>query len=759
MIAALFSVINASGQQAGEALLTVGKDVQSATVTQVTYAIVVRNQGTAGSTNVTVRDTVPTNTTFESSNPPPSATTSPSPGAASCNNAGTREDPGTTCQWNLGNMAPGATSTILATFNLNQSDVATYTVTNSASASDSEGHSNSDSDATLTRARLDITDDTWVDDAEPPGTNHGQCADLRVLQDNRITSYAETDALPAPDTVERLFGAQLRAQVLTTSYTQPAPGAIGAHRITSGEWTEGSGTCAGTVSSTTTDPRTGAEPTSAATATATTQINQFPQISNWDVTADLDDANDRGANFNGWELRDQAGSGTEGFTRFHSHEASDAAQRPKLFLVFTTPEAATCLDADPETDTNPFGTEHLMTAFVTDGVKVSSTAGGDACNGAPVAVQVEWELEDDDPDAWFSSQEGTPTTKTVENGDAKPDAITTTSDENGLTGAGIRQDDPVAGENRIEVRIIGSSDPDEDGANPDACVLPTPARPPGTNCTGETDQVDDVRKTWNASGATSTSPGTTSTTTASPTGSASPSGSPSTSPSTSPSGTASASPSQTGSPSGTASGTTTSPSQSSRTISLFASSGEVVYPAEVTLSGQIISPDSSCEDAGEFVRVQRRILGESQYSDFASQNTDANGRYEMTFEVRQSAEYIAIAPRHDQCADATSSPESVLVQVKVTARAGRQSIPRGDSVGITGRVRPDHDGTTVLLQRRKGSRFVTIASAELNARSRFRFVVTGNWRGRRVFRVLWRAQDDEHETNNSRNVVIRTTRG
>jgi hypothetical protein len=183
-----------------------------------------------------------------------------------------------------------------------------------------------------------------------------------------------------------------------------------------------------------------------------------------------------------------------------------------------------------------------------------------------------------------------------------------------------------------------------------------------------------------------------------------------------------------------------------------------VYPAQVTLSGNITSPDNDCDDAAEFVRIERRILGQSEYALFDSENTDANGHFEITFPSAQSAEYIAIAPRHDQCSDATSEPQTVTVKVKITARAGRRSVPRGNSVGIGGRVQPDHDGTTVLLQRRKGGSWVTIARDDLNARSRYRFVVKANWRGRRAFRALWRAQDDEHETNNSRRVVIRATR-
>jgi uncharacterized repeat protein (TIGR01451 family) len=779
MVAALFSVMSASGQQSSTAgLPTIGIDVQSANITQVTYSFVVRNQGTAPSTNVRVRAAVPTGMTFESSDPDPTTTTSPGSGAQSCADDGVRETEGTVCEWSLGTLNPGETRTILAVYNLPQTNTASTRFVMNATVSDGEGRSNTDGDESLVRQRATPNKDTWVDDGEPPGTNHGACNYLRVLQGNTVTSFIDVDNLGTPPTstqatqsIENVYGAQLRLEVLDTTYSQGSPGTIGAHRITSGDWTQGSGSCQGAVSTTTTDARTGGEPQSAGTPTGTTQVSAAAQVVNLDVTGDLDSEGERGS-FQGWELRDQTAGNTNA-TRFHSIEAPEP-ERPQLFWVYTTVESPTCVDGDPDDASRAPGTEHLMTAFVTDGAKTptgnapgSGTGpGGDACNGGPVAAAVEWFIEDDTPDIYFSSQEGQPIQKVVSGNNAGPNSIVTTADGNGLTGAGVRLDvTPGADQsNRIEVRLQGAAgDPDPPPTTPPdptaGTCSPTPV-PQNKNCSGETAQFDDVTVTWNASGAPASSG------TSSGSASASASTSPTASGSTSPSASGSTSPSS-ASPSGSASSTTTAPSgsassssqaQSSRTISLFASSNEVVFPAQVTLSGQIISPDQSCEDAGEFVRIQRRLLGESQFTDFESQNTNSEGRYEVSFQATESAEYVAVAPRHDQCADATSGPETVLVKVKVTGRAGRSSVTRGAKVGIVCRVKPDHDGTNVVLQRKKGDRFVSVARDELNSRSRCRFVVKAKWRGKRVFRVVWKKQDDNHEANRSRNIVIRTTR-
>ncbi len=158
------------------------------------------------------------------------------------------------------------------------------------------------------------------------------------------------------------------------------------------------------------------------------------------------------------------------------------------------------------------------------------------------------------------------------------------------------------------------------------------------------------------------------------------------------------------------------------------------------------------------MRIRRRVFGDSLFSDFESQNTDGEGRFEIEAPVEMSADYIAVASGHDNCADATSSSESVVVKVSITIRASRRSVARGGQVAIAGRVSPDHPRTDVVLQRRKGGRFVRVARDELDGRSRYRFVVEAKWKGRRTFRVLWKVQDEEHASNRSDNVVVRTRR-
>lgn len=230
-----------------------------------------------------------------------------------------------------------------------------------------------------------------------------------------------------------------------------------------------------------------------------------------------------------------------------------------------------------------------------------------------------------------------------------------------------------------------------------------------------------------------------------------PSASPSGSSSASPSSSASASPSRsaTGSP-------TSSPTPgTSRTVTLVASDSKVETGTEITLSGRIFSSDSTCTD-NEFVQISKRSHGTDQFLPFSSDQSAADGSYSMTVIANESADYQASVAAHDNCRDASSDPVSVLVKVKVTIVVDDFSPARGDNVRFTGKVTPKHGGTKVVLQRKKGGRWVKVATDKLSSRSRYLIVIDADWRRGRLFRVKWPSADANHETGRSQNVKVRT---
>jgi len=213
----------------------------------------------------------------------------------------------------------------------------------------------------------------------------------------------------------------------------------------------------------------------------------------------------------------------------------------------------------------------------------------------------------------------------------------------------------------------------------------------------------------------------------------------------------------------TASPTSPSPSPStssptpgtSRTLTLAASRNKVTYGQRVTLSGQIVSSDPSCED-NEFVEITRRFFGQNNPQDFRSTTTDENGSFQVTFTAQRGADYQATTNAHDNCRNSASGLVPVQVKVKINISTNDKTPARGDRIRITVAVKPNHEGSRVVLQYKQGKRWRRVDAEELKNRSRTSFGVVASWNDRRDFRAKWKAQDDDHESNTSRVLRIRT---
>ena len=165
--------------------------------------------------------------------------------------------------------------------------------------------------------------------------------------------------------------------------------------------------------------------------------------------------------------------------------------------------------------------------------------------------------------------------------------------------------------------------------------------------------------------------------------------------------------------------------------------------AEVDFGGQISSADPACDGLEEFVRLRRRTLGESEFTNFKSTLTDANGRFEFNgVEIVNSAEYVAVAPHHDECDDATSSAVRVLARGKVLVRVNDKTPKRGTLIRIKGAVRPRHRNSNVRLQQHRGGGWETVLGDRLDGRSRFSFEFEAVGPKTQRYRVHWVGADD-----------------
>jgi|GEM_PF-5386734 hypothetical protein len=381
--------------------------------------------------------------------------------------------------------------------------------------------------------------------------------------------------------------------------------------------------------------------------------------------------------------------------------------------ALAAPADAKCIDVDPETGTGPSYGEHQLNAVVTDGAK--STGGGeDSCSGAPIQdVQVVWVIEDDTPDAWFSSQDGVATTKTIDGGNANPNSVTTQTKADGTTFVRVRLNDPTAnGENRFGAHF--GDDVSEPGSD-ELCDVPVLGFP----CPGEAANEDDVRFSW-----------FTATPTPTPTASPTPTGTP------------------------TATPTPTAPAKVERDVSMLAPD-RVKSGGRATFSGRVTSAEDECV-RGQFVRIQRRAVGEDTFTEFDSTTSDDAGSYLVTRPVDFNADYRAVVGEGDACAEATSEEHTVLAQAAVVASASPGRPRRGARFTISGSVRPSKEGTTVQLQRKQNGDWRLVRRAELGPDSIFRFRLRARF-DKASFRARWVSQDELNETG-TRRLEIKTRR-
>ncbi|MGH2806112.1 MAG: hypothetical protein ACRDKT_02430 [Actinomycetota bacterium] len=189
-------------------------------------------------------------------------------------------------------------------------------------------------------------------------------------------------------------------------------------------------------------------------------------------------------------------------------------------------------------------------------------------------------------------------------------------------------------------------------------------------------------------------------------------------------------------------------------ITLEASAPRVTAGQEITLSGVLHAPQQECV-RGKTIFVQRTVHGTGLQDGFTLDVSDEEGNFSGTVPGQVSADYEAIMDnRGSDCTAELSKPVTVLVRVRVGARAVSDRVPKGMQGAIVGIVEPGHPGTRVTLQRRADGTWRNIRRATLDDTSQFRFTFKVSWNRRRVFRVIWKAQDEDHVAGRSARIRI-----
>ena len=189
------------------------------------------------------------------------------------------------------------------------------------------------------------------------------------------------------------------------------------------------------------------------------------------------------------------------------------------------------------------------------------------------------------------------------------------------------------------------------------------------------------------------------------------------------------------------------PGPDAATLTLSASSTAVTFGRSTTLSGDLRGSDR----VGKVVELEEDQFpfADSGFRSVATAVTNDKGSYSFNRVPVRHTRYRVVAKTSPP---ATSSPVTVTVRLRVGIRLSDSTPRRGQLVRFSGSVAPEHDGRSVLIQRRTSSgSYRTVA--------RTRLVDAGTTRsiyGRRV--RLYRdgvyrtrvSGDTDHSTGTSR---------
>lgn len=166
-------------------------------------------------------------------------------------------------------------------------------------------------------------------------------------------------------------------------------------------------------------------------------------------------------------------------------------------------------------------------------------------------------------------------------------------------------------------------------------------------------------------------------------------------------------------------------------VTLAASAASTVHATPVTLSGAVTR--AGAPQAGQTVNVTATPTGAAA-AVVATAITDAAGAYSVSVAPDRHTGYVVSAMGVDSAAVAVQVAELVKLKVRRKGTKGYAS----------GSVGPIHVGKIVLLQQKKGSRWVTLKKLKTSSTSGFKYTVTKlAKKGKYQFRAQT-AADTEH---------------
>lgn len=169
------------------------------------------------------------------------------------------------------------------------------------------------------------------------------------------------------------------------------------------------------------------------------------------------------------------------------------------------------------------------------------------------------------------------------------------------------------------------------------------------------------------------------------------------------------------------------------TTTMAASVVRLAAGVSVVLSGRVRV--SALSDAAGPLELQT-LNATGTWSRLSGLPHDSYGSFSVAIKATRNSQYRAVYAGDGKTAASTSGVVGIQVAPFLTLRASTTGARVGQTVALSGTVRPALAGQVVVLQRLKGKAWVKVSTARLNATSAYRFAVRMNAKGAPAFRVV-----------------------
>jgi serine protease len=179
----------------------------------------------------------------------------------------------------------------------------------------------------------------------------------------------------------------------------------------------------------------------------------------------------------------------------------------------------------------------------------------------------------------------------------------------------------------------------------------------------------------------------------------------------------------------------------------------ITYFSRARLTGRLTDHASGAGIGGVPVTLWGQQATSTAWRTAGAATTTADGSVTFTPPVPVTTGYRLSFAGSSDAGTAASSPVTITVRPRVTARLAATVIRYGQTASVTGAVSPAHGGQRVYLQRLIRGRWYTTAVATLNGRSAYTLRTRPRARGRFTYRVL-KGADSDHTTGTSPHLVL-----